>query len=74
VRVIYTTRRAAERAFTHGKSWQGHNLQLAWLKMTPVLEQLVLKRIPRVEYFKLKKKPMLNKMLYLMVVEIQTML
>lgn len=31
VRVIYTTRRAAERAFTHGKSWQGHNLQLAWV-------------------------------------------
>lgn len=22
---------AAERAFTHGKSWQGHNLQLAWV-------------------------------------------
>lgn len=31
VRVIYTTRRAAEKAFTHGKLWQGHNLQLAWV-------------------------------------------
>ncbi|KAH9325694.1 hypothetical protein KI387_005872, partial [Taxus chinensis] len=31
VHITYTTRRAAERAFDHGKSWQGQNLQFAWL-------------------------------------------
>lgn len=31
VRVTYTTRRAAEQAFGHGKSLQGQNLQFAWL-------------------------------------------
>eukprot|EP01018_Ginkgo_biloba_P009835 Gb_29092 [translate_table: standard] len=31
VRVAYITRRAAERAFTHGRFWQGQNLQFAWL-------------------------------------------
>ncbi|XP_057872633.2 zinc finger CCCH domain-containing protein 27 [Cryptomeria japonica] len=31
VRVAYTTRRAAERAFGHGKSLQGQNLHFVWL-------------------------------------------
>lgn len=30
-RVSFTTRRSAERAFSHGKSWQGHKLQFLWL-------------------------------------------
>ncbi|KAG6394248.1 hypothetical protein SASPL_144831 [Salvia splendens] len=30
-RVSFTTRRSAERAFSHGKSWQGHKLQFSWL-------------------------------------------
>ncbi|KAH6792155.1 hypothetical protein C2S52_002632 [Perilla frutescens var. hirtella] len=30
-RVSFTTRRSAERAFSHGKSWQGHLLQFSWL-------------------------------------------
>ncbi|KAL1537102.1 zinc finger CCCH domain-containing protein 41-like [Salvia divinorum] len=29
--VSFTTRRSAERAFSHGKSWQGHKLQFSWL-------------------------------------------
>lgn len=29
-RVSFTTRRSAERAFLHGKSWQGHKLQFVW--------------------------------------------
>lgn len=31
VRVSFTTRRSAERAFLNGKCWQGHNLQFTWL-------------------------------------------
>ncbi|KAL1538530.1 zinc finger CCCH domain-containing protein 41-like [Salvia divinorum] len=30
-RVSFTTRRSAEKAFSHGKSWQGHKLQFLWL-------------------------------------------
>ncbi|KAL7140762.1 hypothetical protein ABFS83_08G008500 [Erythranthe nasuta] len=30
-RVCFTTRRFAEKAFLHGKSWQGHKLQFMWL-------------------------------------------
>lgn len=30
-RLCFTTRRFAERAFLHGKSWQGHKLQFMWL-------------------------------------------
>lgn len=30
-RVSFTTRRYAERAFSHGKSWQGHVLQFSWI-------------------------------------------
>lgn len=29
--VSFTTRRSAERAFLHGKSWQGHKLHFLWL-------------------------------------------
>ncbi|KAL6520221.1 hypothetical protein OROMI_032401 [Orobanche minor] len=31
-RVSFTTRPFAEKAFLHGKSWQGHKLQFMWLK------------------------------------------
>lgn len=31
-RVYFTTRHAAEKAFTSGKCWNGHNLQFSWLK------------------------------------------
>nr|GEZ49091.1 zinc finger CCCH domain-containing protein 41 [Tanacetum cinerariifolium] len=31
-RVYFTTRHAAEKAFTSGKCWNGHNLQFLWLK------------------------------------------
>ncbi|CAA0828529.1 Zinc finger CCCH domain-containing protein 41 [Striga hermonthica] len=31
-RVSFTTRHYAEKAFSHGKSWHGHNLQFTWLK------------------------------------------
>ncbi|KAL3833134.1 hypothetical protein ACJIZ3_007870 [Penstemon smallii] len=31
-RVSFTTRPSAEKAFLHGKCWQGHNLQFTWLK------------------------------------------
>ncbi|CBI34878.3 unnamed protein product, partial [Vitis vinifera] len=30
-RIIFTTRRSAERAFVNGKCWQGHNLHFMWL-------------------------------------------
>lgn len=30
-RISFTTRRSAEKAFLHGKSWQGHKLQYIWL-------------------------------------------
>lgn len=30
-RVAFTTRRSAEKAFLHGKVWQGHKLQFVWL-------------------------------------------
>ncbi|XP_042025358.1 zinc finger CCCH domain-containing protein 41-like [Salvia splendens] len=30
-RISFTTRRSAEKAFSHGKSWQGHKLQFSWL-------------------------------------------
>ncbi|KAI3452462.1 hypothetical protein Pfo_009126 [Paulownia fortunei] len=33
-RVSFTTRHFAERAFLHGKSWQGHKLQFMWLTST----------------------------------------
>lgn len=31
VRVSFTARRSAERAFLNGKCWQGHNLHFTWL-------------------------------------------
>ncbi|KAI3463028.1 hypothetical protein Pfo_019691 [Paulownia fortunei] len=30
-RVSFTTRHSAEKAFLHGKCWQGHNMQFMWL-------------------------------------------
>ncbi|XP_027075253.1 zinc finger CCCH domain-containing protein 41 [Coffea arabica] len=30
-RISFTTRRSAEKAFLHGKCWQGQNLQFGWL-------------------------------------------
>ncbi|XP_076942595.1 zinc finger CCCH domain-containing protein 41-like [Bidens hawaiensis] len=30
--VYFTNRHSAEKAFSNGKSWNGHNLQLSWLK------------------------------------------
>ena len=30
-RIIFTTRRAAERAFINGKCWKDHNLKFMWL-------------------------------------------
>ena len=31
-RVYFTTRHSAEKAFSTGKCWNGHNLQFSWLK------------------------------------------
>ncbi|KAK4392962.1 Zinc finger CCCH domain-containing protein 41 [Sesamum angolense] len=33
-RISFTTRRFAEKAFLHGKCWQGHKLQFMWLSST----------------------------------------
>lgn len=34
--VNFSTRQSAEKAYLNGKSWQGHNLQFAWLKIFPI--------------------------------------